>query len=148
MAKCSRRSIGFPANTSPARAERRKPTSRSAFRRPQCSPYFEPGDHLAREKKTQILNHACLRIAHTLGDPAGFGPGLAARLIADPRDTARARIHVLADRSEVRDTATIGSFVQDLEIFADGTAPIEVGKFSKGAGARVLHQAENTHYIW
>ena len=36
------------------------------------------------------------RIALTLGDPAGIGPELTCRLLADPLNRAAAEVHVLA----------------------------------------------------
>lgn len=85
------------------------------------------------------------RIALTLGDPAGVGPELAAKLIADPRNRERATLLVLADRSEVEAAANVANVTvpDDIEILDDGTAPqspIEVRKVSKEAGERTFHQ--------
>jgi 4-hydroxythreonine-4-phosphate dehydrogenase len=41
------------------------------------------------------------RIALTPGDPAGIGPELLARLLAEPANRARARILIVADRAEI-----------------------------------------------
>lgn len=85
------------------------------------------------------------RIALTLGDPAGVGPELAAKLFADPHNRERANLLVLADRSEVEAAAKTANVTvpEDLTILDDGTAPltpIEMGKISKEAGERTLHQ--------
>ncbi len=42
------------------------------------------------------------RIAMVLGDPAGIGPELIARLLADPATAAQAEILLIADRDEWR----------------------------------------------
>ncbi|KAJ5692666.1 hypothetical protein N7462_002089 [Penicillium macrosclerotiorum] len=85
------------------------------------------------------------RIALTLGDPAGVGPELAAKLIADPWNRQRADLLILADRSEVEAAAATANVLipDDVHILDDGTAPkipIQRGKISKEAGARTLHQ--------
>ena len=41
------------------------------------------------------------RIALVLGDPAGIGPELVARLLADPRTMKMANILLIADSKEV-----------------------------------------------
>ncbi|KAJ5712249.1 hypothetical protein N7493_008717 [Penicillium malachiteum] len=85
------------------------------------------------------------RIAITLGDPAGVGPELAAKLLAHPGNRERADLIVLADRREVEAAALTAnvSVPDDIRILDDGTAPltpIERGKISKEAGERTLHQ--------
>lgn len=85
------------------------------------------------------------RIAITLGDPAGVGPELAAKLLANPRNSERADLLVLADRAEVEAAALIAnvSIPESVQVLEDGTAPttpIERGKISKAAGDRTLHQ--------
>jgi 4-hydroxy-L-threonine phosphate dehydrogenase PdxA len=92
------------------------------------------------------------RVALTLGDPAGVGPELAARLLSDPANLEAADIVVLADRSELdAAAAVIGVEIPISEVprpgFAtildDGTAPttpIPPRQVSKEAGERVLHQ--------
>ena len=92
-------------------------------------------------------------VALTLGDPAGIGPELAAKLLSVPGLLDRARIHLLADRTEVEaafadarlplvplsdDGAPGTVWLRD-----DGTAParpIEIGVVSREAGERAMHQ--------
>ena len=92
------------------------------------------------------------RIALTLGDPAGVGPELAARLLADPRNLERAEIYVLADRSELdAAAAVIGAEIPLSDVPRPGYAtllddssapatPIPARQVSREAGERVLHQ--------
>jgi 4-hydroxy-L-threonine phosphate dehydrogenase PdxA len=87
-----------------------------------------------------------------MGDPAGVGPELAAKLLADPMNTQRADILVLADISEVLDAARVANVKvpiasapsQDaVQVLDDGTAPqtaIERGTISKASGERTLYQ--------
>lgn len=90
-------------------------------------------------------------IALTLGDPAGIGPELAVRLLAEPGNLQRAAVRLLASADEVAAAAdaagvqvplaevpTPGRVVLD----DDGTAaaPFAVGEVSAAAGARALHQ--------
>ena len=91
-------------------------------------------------------------IALTMGDPAGVGPELAARLLADPRNRAKADIYVLADQSEVDDAARLvgveipcasspsANAVCVLDDHTRPSEPIAIGQISKVAGARVMHQ--------
>ncbi|KAJ5818576.1 hypothetical protein N7474_004167 [Penicillium riverlandense] len=92
------------------------------------------------------------RIAITLGDPAGVGPELAAKLLADPQNRARADLLVLADRCEIEAAASVANVTipisevagpESVKVLDDGTAPtisIERGKVSQEAGERTLHQ--------
>ena len=92
------------------------------------------------------------RIALTLGDPAGVGPELAARLLANPENLKKASVFVLADRSELDAAAATAGVEIPLsdtphEGFAvlldDGTAPVEPivpKQVSKAAGERAKHQ--------
>lgn len=92
------------------------------------------------------------KIALTLGDPAGVGPELAAKLLADPQNRAAADIYVLADRAEVDAAAAVAgvSFPIADEPSADAVAvlddhsapsePIPAKQVSKEAGERALHQ--------
>lgn len=87
-----------------------------------------------------------------MGDPAGIGPELAAKLLADPQNYHKANIYVLADLSEVRaaeKTAGVSIPIVDVagpegvQVLDDGTAPSEpipLGKESKEAGERAMHQ--------
>jgi len=92
------------------------------------------------------------RVALTLGDPAGVGPELAARLLARPESLRAADVYVLADAAEVEDAArraevdvplapnpsSTGAALLD-DASAPG-APIELGAVSAAAGERALHQ--------
>lgn len=91
------------------------------------------------------------RIALTLGDPAGVGPELAAKLLADPRNRAAADIYVLADRSEVDAAAAVAGVeipiadspsADAVAVLDDGTATVAIPpkQVSKEAGERALHQ--------
>jgi 4-hydroxythreonine-4-phosphate dehydrogenase len=94
------------------------------------------------------------RIAITLGDPAGVGPELGAKLLADPNNRARADLIVLADKSEVEAAAAVAQVTipiadqagpDSVQVLDDGTAPttpIERGKISVEAGARTLYQLQ------
>lgn len=91
-------------------------------------------------------------IAVTLGDPAGVGPELAARLLADPANRARADIYVLADRTEVEAAAQVAGVTVPMAdnpsteavcALDDGTAPstpIPMRVVSKEAGERTMYQ--------
>jgi 4-hydroxy-L-threonine phosphate dehydrogenase PdxA len=91
------------------------------------------------------------KIALTLGDPAGVGPELAAKLLADPKNRAAADIYVLADRSEVDAAAAIAGVeipiadepsADAVTVLDDGTATVVIPpkQVSKEAGERTLHQ--------
>jgi 4-hydroxythreonine-4-phosphate dehydrogenase len=87
-----------------------------------------------------------------MGDPAGVGPELAAKLLADPQNRARADLIVLADKSEVEAAAAVAQVnipiadaagPESVKVLDDGTAPttpIERGKISIEAGQRTLYQ--------
>jgi 4-hydroxythreonine-4-phosphate dehydrogenase len=91
-------------------------------------------------------------IAVTLGDPAGVGPELAARLLANPANRAKADIYVLADRVEVEAAAkVVGLHIPFADtpsadavcVLDDGTAPtttISPKVVSKEAGERAMYQ--------
>lgn len=92
------------------------------------------------------------KIALTLGDPAGVGPELAAKLLADPRNSAAAEIYVLADRAELDAAAAVAGVeiplaavpepgaVTLLDDHSAPAEPIPVREVSEAAGARTLHQ--------
>ncbi|MDQ0744140.1 4-hydroxy-L-threonine phosphate dehydrogenase PdxA [Clavibacter sp. B3I6] len=92
------------------------------------------------------------RIALTLGDPAGVGPELAARLLADPANLHAAEILILADRSELDAAAAVIGVEIPLSddrrpgfatLLDDGSAPVDPippRQVSQEAGARALHQ--------
>lgn len=92
------------------------------------------------------------RIALTLGDPAGVGPELAAKVIANPDNRRKAQILVLADRDEIdaglRQAGLamppVGADLEDgIVILDDSSAPtsgIPAATESAQAGARALHQ--------
>lgn len=93
-------------------------------------------------------------IAITMGDPAGVGPELAARLLANPANRAKADIYVLADRSEVEAAAKVVGVEIPMTsdrpstsavcVLDDGTAPaagsIPMREVSKAAGDRAMYQ--------
>lgn len=93
------------------------------------------------------------RIALTLGDAAGIGPELSAKLLSDPKNVEKADIFVLADRSEL-DTAISDAHGVDVpvtdiagpagvQILADGTAssePLRASEVSKEGGERCMYQ--------
>jgi Pyridoxal phosphate biosynthesis protein len=91
-------------------------------------------------------------IALTLGDPAGIGPELAAKLLADPKNREAADLYVLADRSEVDAAAAIaGVEIPFSEVPRPGYAtllddqsapaePIPPRQVSRQAGERTMHQ--------
>lgn len=91
-------------------------------------------------------------IALTLGDPAGIGPELAVRLLADEANRRKATIYLLADREEV-DAAAAAAGVEfplvdepqpgAVVLVDDRSAPstpIPTGMVSREAGERTLHQ--------
>lgn len=72
------------------------------------------------------------RIALTIGDPAGVGPELAAKLLADPQNRAKADIFVLADLSEVNAAAAAAGVTipisevagpEGVQVLDDGSCP-------------------------
>jgi len=92
------------------------------------------------------------KIALTLGDPAGVGPELAAKLLARPETLQKAEVYILADRSELADAeAAAGVSIPLADEATPGFAvllddnsapaqPVEKKKVSVEAGARVKHQ--------
>lgn len=99
--------------------------------------------------------HRRPRVALTLGDPAGVGPELAAKLLANPQNLDKADIIVLADKAEV-DAATHAAGVTGLrfadkagrdgaQILDDATSSgssskITAGEVSVASGERAMHQ--------
>ncbi|PRY57562.1 4-hydroxythreonine-4-phosphate dehydrogenase [Knoellia remsis] len=93
------------------------------------------------------------RIALTLGDPAGIGPELACRLLAEPANLARAQVLVLAEADEFAAACAEAGVEVPVEdepgaghvtlVGAGGpTTPVERQKVSKAAGARVMGDLE------
>jgi len=92
------------------------------------------------------------KLALTLGDPAGVGPELAARLLANPANLQAAEIYILADRAELdAASAVIGveiplsdeprpGFATLLDDNSAPDTPIPPRQVSKEAGERTLHQ--------
>lgn len=92
------------------------------------------------------------RIAVTLGDPAGIGPELAVKILANPESAASADITVLADRAELDAAARMAgvelkiadipsdTHITVLDDASAPTEPIQIQEVSKQAGERVLHQ--------
>ncbi|KAK1762647.1 4-hydroxythreonine-4-phosphate dehydrogenase [Phialemonium atrogriseum] len=98
--------------------------------------------------------HRRPRVALTMGDPAGVGPELAAKLLANRQNLEKADILVLADKSEVAAAARAAGGAAlaiaetagptGAQILDDGNTAelpaIELGKVSADAGARAMHQ--------
>jgi 4-hydroxythreonine-4-phosphate dehydrogenase len=92
------------------------------------------------------------RIALTLGDPAGIGPELAAKLLARPETLQSAEVYVLADATELQVAANIAGVQIPLAdepapgyavLLDDHSAPAEpipAQQVSVEAGRRVMHQ--------
>ena len=94
------------------------------------------------------------RIAVTLGDSAGIGPELIAKLLSNPENRERADIVILADRSELEtailDAGGVTFPVSDrpagldnIQILDDGTAskyPFTRSEVSERSGARCIYQ--------
>ncbi|KAK9350872.1 4-hydroxythreonine-4-phosphate dehydrogenase PdxA [Lipomyces doorenjongii] len=92
------------------------------------------------------------RIAITLGDPAGIGPELGAKILADPQNHRKADIFVMADLSEVRAAASSAGVTipiadiagpDGVQVLDDRTAPavtIQAAEVSEEAGKRALYQ--------
>lgn len=92
------------------------------------------------------------RIALTLGDPAGIGPELAAKLLARPETTASADVFVLADAAELAAAAAVAGvevpladtpsagFAALLDDSSFPAEPIPAQQVSVEAGARAIHQ--------
>jgi 4-hydroxy-L-threonine phosphate dehydrogenase PdxA len=92
------------------------------------------------------------RIALTLGDPAGVGPELAAKLLARPSTLENAEVYVLADASEVAEAARVAGVTIPLSdtpkpgfavILDDNSLPAEpipAQQVSVEAGTRAMHQ--------
>lgn len=101
------------------------------------------------------------RIAVTLGDGAGIGPELAAKLLSDPRNAEKADIYVLADRSEMEQAISaargVSIPVADIagptgaEILDDGTAAgvnIPASQVSREGGERCMYQLRRGLELW
>lgn len=97
----------------------------------------------------------------TLGDGAGIGPELTAKLLSDYKNAGKADIFVLADRSEV-DNAIVDAHgvsipIKDVagpagvQILEDGTAPttsLKASEVSKEGGERCMHQLKRGLELW
>jgi 4-hydroxy-L-threonine phosphate dehydrogenase PdxA len=92
-------------------------------------------------------------VAVTLGDPAGIGPELVAKLLSNASNLQKADIIVLADKSEMEDAIVDAGGVRVLiateaglegvQILDDGTGPKTRGQraeVSEAGGTRCLHQ--------
>ncbi|RZU76792.1 4-hydroxythreonine-4-phosphate dehydrogenase [Micromonospora kangleipakensis] len=89
------------------------------------------------------------RIALTMGDPAGIGPELAARLLATPENLHKAEVYVLTDATELKAVAAeLGVDVPVADEPIPGHAvlvgsglsgpPVQLRTVSKAAGERVM----------
>lgn len=101
------------------------------------------------------------RVAVTLGDGAGIGPELAAKLLSDRKNAKKADIFVLADRSEVdkaiADAHGVSLPITDIagpagvQILDDGTAPftnLKASEVSREGGERCMHQLKRGIDLW
>ncbi|HSI41394.1 MAG TPA: 4-hydroxythreonine-4-phosphate dehydrogenase PdxA [Xanthobacteraceae bacterium] len=89
------------------------------------------------------------RIAVVLGDPAGIGPELVARLISDPANRERADFLIIADRDEVEEGMRIAGQRFDYELTDDPRDPsFTAGKpvmwAYRGAGNALFERAVPT----
>lgn len=104
---------------------------------------------------TQAQQNPRPRIAITLGDPAGIGPELIAKLLSIPENLEKADIFVLADRSEldaaIADAGGVKIPISDVagpgavQVLDDNTAPSEPfarAEVSKKSGQRCMHQLQ------
>lgn len=96
------------------------------------------------------------RVAITFGDPAGIGPELAAKLVSNKSNLAKADILVLADHGELTAAAAAAGGVEiplsgtagvdgpGVQVLDDGSSgksgPISTAQVSKAAGDRAMHQ--------
>lgn len=94
------------------------------------------------------------RVAVTLGDPAGIGPEVIAKLLSNPKNTQNADIFLLADQTELDAARHAAGDVQvplsttagpegvqlldDESASSFGTIPAQ--QASKAAGQRTIHQ--------
>lgn len=96
------------------------------------SPWGE--SHGIPVEKLQLLP----RILVTLGDPAGIGSELVAKLLARPAETRNARIVVLADKAEFENGAVVAGIDLDF-VEIESTEEIEAA-FEDGARIILLHR--------
>ncbi|KAJ4362584.1 hypothetical protein N0V83_010678 [Neocucurbitaria cava] len=93
------------------------------------------------------------RVAVTLGDAAGIGPELIAKLVSNSENLRKADIFILADKSEVSQAIADAGHVnvpitqhagpEGVCILDDGTAPADQGQraeVSEASGARCIYQ--------
>lgn len=97
----------------------------------------------------------------TLGDGAGIGPELAAKLLSDPKNAEKADIFVLADRSEVDGAITDAhgvsipitdvagpAGVQILDDRSALTQALKASEVSKECGERCMYQLKRGLELW
>lgn len=94
------------------------------------------------------------RVAVTLGDPAGIGPEITAKLLSNTKNTQNADIFLLADRSELESAIQAAGGIEvpisptagpdGVQLLDDMSAPsfgsIPARQASRVAGQRTLHQ--------
>lgn len=101
------------------------------------------------------------RIAVTLGDGAGIGPELVAKILSRPENLEKADVFVLADRSEVEEaTKLVGGVeikisdkagpngVQILDDCSRSSSSVQPSEASKEAGERCMHQFKRGLELW
>lgn len=93
------------------------------------------------------------RVALTLGDPAGIGPELAAKLLIDPKNRGKADIFVFANKDEISAAAVDAGGVtipmsdvagpNGVQILDESHIPVPAiprAQVTKEAGARAMYQ--------
>ena len=107
------------------------------------------------------LSTARARVAVTLGDPAGVGPELIAKLLSDPDNLKQADIVVLADRSELDAAAADAGgvhipisdragpqSVQLLDDHSQSSEPFIRKQETQAGGARCMYQLKRGLKLW
>lgn len=96
------------------------------------------------------------RVALTLGDGAGIGPELIAKLLSNPSNTQKAVITLLADHSEITSAFVAAGLERSLQlpesitILDDNTASqtVPLAEASKEAGSRCMYQFRRGLQLW
>lgn len=103
----------------------------------------------------EVVHQRRPRVALTFGDPAGIGPELAAKLLSNKSNLAKADIFILADHSELKAAQLAAGGVEvslsstagpeGAQLLDDNTAPagdaqIPLAQVTTAAGERTMHQ--------